>query len=314
MMRRSSRCLRSRPEGSAQPCGAVNSSQVHTNPAEWRDGALRVGPYHTQPHGCRHCPSNMCKGQASAKCHARGMHCAAPAHAAWQPNLGLWEGGTGAGTAPSTCARAERNGSGAVPHICHVCTPGQRSPAGLHGPHVNRCPWPLTNSRPPGTDHVPAKQVLAGLLSRQAAEGRAYNRVLYVGDGRGDFCPSALLLHGSNGAAAAAAPPDAAAMPGGGAVGTAAPAPCGSASNVVFAREEYPDGAPCSLWVMLQQAHSVHSGGGRASGEAPQEAAAGGAARRAGGSGTSGGVVGWTTPEQLASLIRAELQLELELR
>lgn len=197
---------------------------------------------------------------------------------------------------------------------CHVCTPGQRSPAGLHGPHVNRCPWPLTNSRPPGTDHVPAKQVLAGLLSRQAAEGRAYNRVLYVGDGRGDFCPSALLLHGSNGAAAAAAPPDAAAMPGGGAVGTAAPAPCGSASNVVFAREEYPDGAPCSLWVMLQQAHSVHSGGGRASGEAPQEAAAGGAARRAGGSGTSGGVVGWTTPEQLASLIRAELQLELELR
>lgn len=37
--------------------------EVHSNPAEWRGGALRVGPYHTAPHGCRHCPSNLCKGQ-----------------------------------------------------------------------------------------------------------------------------------------------------------------------------------------------------------------------------------------------------------
>ena len=41
--------------------------EVHSNPAEWRGGALRVGPYHTAPHGCRHCPSNLCKGQVSGQ-------------------------------------------------------------------------------------------------------------------------------------------------------------------------------------------------------------------------------------------------------
>ena len=40
--------------------------EVHSNPAEWRGGALRVAPYHAAPHGCRHCPSNLCKGQVLA--------------------------------------------------------------------------------------------------------------------------------------------------------------------------------------------------------------------------------------------------------
>ncbi|KAL4421430.1 hypothetical protein ABPG75_010721 [Micractinium tetrahymenae] len=181
---------------------------VHTNPAEWRDGALRVGPYHTQPHGCRHCPSNLCKGQ-----------------------------------------------------------------------------------------------VLTEFLSRQAAAGRAYSRVLYVGDGRGDYCPSALLLHGSSSSNG-----------GSSSTQSAVPPPCGASDNVVFAREEYPDGLPCSLWVMLQQAHSVHSvhGGDDAGSRSAGTAAASvsGTAGTPAGAAASRGVVGWTAPEQLAHLIRAELQLE----
>ena len=41
-------------------------SEVITNPAEFRDGALRVAPRHTLPHGCALCPANLCKGQASS--------------------------------------------------------------------------------------------------------------------------------------------------------------------------------------------------------------------------------------------------------
>ena len=41
--------------------------QVHTNPAEFREGALRMRPFHEHPHGCHRCPSNLCKGQVSQR-------------------------------------------------------------------------------------------------------------------------------------------------------------------------------------------------------------------------------------------------------
>ena len=46
--------------------------EVHSNQAEWRGGALRVAPYHTAPHGCRHCPSNLCKGQVGGAAAGEG--------------------------------------------------------------------------------------------------------------------------------------------------------------------------------------------------------------------------------------------------
>ena len=44
---------------------------VHTNPGYFEDatGCLRVHPYHSEsvePHGCAHCPVNMCKGESFA--------------------------------------------------------------------------------------------------------------------------------------------------------------------------------------------------------------------------------------------------------
>jgi hypothetical protein len=119
-------------------------------------------------------------------------------------------------------------------------------------------------------------QVLLELLERRADAGRRYRRVLYVGDGRGDFCPARLLLHGGR----ADVDPAAAAH--------AAVAPCGAAANRVFAREQYPDGAPCPLWVMLRDESGT-----------------------AGGSGTDSGsrVVPWREPEQLAALLQQELGL-----
>ena len=171
--------------------------------------------------------------------------------------------------------------------------------------------------------------MLRSFLQRQAAAGRSYARALYVGDGRGDYCPSVLLLHGSGSgggtpaatatptaeaaaaaaavAAAAAETAEAADKPattaasggGSGAHAPAPPAPCGGGSNVVFVREEYPDGSPCSLWVMLRteggsSARDASGGNGR-DGAALQR-------RRR-------GVVGWARPEQLAALLRQEVGL-----
>lgn len=163
------------------------------------------------------------------------------------------------------------------------------------------------------------------------------------GDGKGDYCPSILLLHGSqhwhpgSGAAAAAA----AAAGGGVAAGgtpaangtstTAAqqgdgsgdvPAPCGSGGNRVFARESYPDGLPCSLWVMLRteaaggssDASSAGSGSLPASSRAAVGAAAGdGAAMLAvRAAGQQARVVPWSRPDELAGLLARELQLQLD--
>ncbi len=224
---------------------------------------------------------------------------------------------TAAATARPTCARA-RQVLVAMPPIMHACVCVCRLQARRDAP---RRPTPC----------CPCGQVLAGLLERQAARGRAYSRVLYVGDGRGDYCPSALLLHGSGsdsgggsgnasksgdgGSEAPAAAAAGAAKLGSSSAGAAAPVPCGSGANLVFARVEYPDGVPCSLWVMLQQAHSVHSSDGSgASAGTPHQAAAA-AAGQAGAAGEAAahqGVVAWTTAEQLAALLSAELQLELE--
>jgi hypothetical protein len=51
--------------------------EVHTNPAEWRGGALRVAPLHGAhphpPHGCPHCPTNLCKGKVRLPWHQLAM-------------------------------------------------------------------------------------------------------------------------------------------------------------------------------------------------------------------------------------------------
>lgn len=147
--------------------------------------------------------------------------------------------------------------------------------------------------------------MLHGFFERQAAAGKTFDRILYVGDGKGDFCPSSLLLHGHRhwhpeaaGAGVDAAPsavaaPGAGAAADGGAGGSGgAPAPCGNGANIVFARNEYPDGLPCSLFVMLSQAGDAPAGdGGR-------QAATG-----------QRGVLPWSRPEQLAALLRQELGL-----
>lgn len=140
----------------------------------------------------------------------------------------------------------------------------------------------------PGCPRLSCLQVLARWLDQQAAAGRRYRRVLYMGDGKGDYCPSILLLHGSrhwHGTAAPAGGTGAA-----GAAAAAAQPPCGAASNRIFAREEYPDGLPCSLWVMLRNESSNGGGGG-------------------GGKEARPGVVAWSRPEQLAALLLRELQL-----
>lgn len=195
-------------------------------------------------------------------------------------------------------------------------------------------------------------QVLWELLDRQAGRGRQYARVLYIGDGRGDYCPSALLLHGCggwrsstaaarqpqhSGGEARATPVEAAAegamevaaegAAAAAAGGARAPQPCGSPSNVVFARRQYPDALPCSLWVMLREERHSSSAGGSSQAGAQAAGAAGeieAAAARAAEAGAaepadaqatgaglhSGGVVvGWSQPEQLAQLLREELQL-----
>lgn len=36
--------------------------EIHTNPARFDHGALRVVPFHDKPHGCHRCPANLCKG------------------------------------------------------------------------------------------------------------------------------------------------------------------------------------------------------------------------------------------------------------
>lgn len=142
--------------------------------------------------------------------------------------------------------------------------------------------------------------MLAGLLERRAAAGRSYERILYVGDGKGDFCPSLLLLHGSrHWHPAAALEAAAAAAPAAGGAQARAPAPCGAGGNRVFAREQYPDGLPCSLWVMLRT--EARSGGSSSD--------AGGSGGAEGGSGPAA-VVPWSSPEQLAALLTAELGLD----
>ena len=155
--------------------------------------------------------------------------------------------------------------------------------------------------------------MLRELLEGQRAAGRQYSRILYVGDGRGDYCPSVLLLHGSSSgdgdpAAADAADAGAAAAgdgSGGGGGGGGSSAPLGSSSNRLFAREEYPDGLPCSLWVMLR--NEARSSSGASEGSPAEKAAAGGAAAAAGGAPR---VVPWSRPEQLAALLVQELQLD----
>ena len=122
-------------------------------------------------------------------------------------------------------------------------------------------------------------------------------------------------------ASAAAAPPS-------GSSTDAAPTPCGSGGNRVFARETYPDGLPCSLWVMLRTEAAGGSTSGGGSGSAGRgsssgshsepstnQAAAGSAAAgsavaaAAGMTGERRRVVPWSRPEELAELLRAELQL-----
>ena len=198
---------------------------------------------------------------------------------------------------------------------------------------LNRCS--VCNEFERAVQHVPSQHRSPALTCLQ-------------GDGKGDYCPSILLLHGSqhwhagSGADAATAAAAAAAAAAGGvaaggtpaANGTSttaaqqgagsgdAPAPCGSGGNRVFARESYPDGLPCSLWVMLRteaaggssDASSAGSGGLPASSRAAAGAAAGdgvaAAADRA--AGQQARVVPWSRPDELAGLLARELQLQLD--
>ncbi|KAL4855681.1 putative phosphatase phospho2 [Chlorella vulgaris] len=230
--------------------------------------------------------------------------------------------------------------------------------------HTNPAGWDASgtlrvqpyHASPHGCSHrCPANlckgKVLQEYLGRRRAEGQQYSRVLYVGDGRNDFCPAQLLLHGSasadeavagveaggSGAAAGAGSSAAAAGEGEGGAkagigGSAAAAvgggseaaagaggseaepgslaPCGGPANRIFAREQYPDGTACSLWVMLcTQAgtEGTLTGDGRPGNAAPAS----------GDGGTPVGtaeqqqqrVVPWRTPQQLAALLRQELGL-----
>ena len=115
-------------------------SEVHTNPAAFEAGALRVRPYHTG-HGCHRCPINLCKGQV---CYV-GRHSAVAA------------------VSPALCPPG----------------PARRSD---HKP-----------SHPPARLAFPP-QVLWRFLAQRAQRGSSYDRVLYVGDGRGDWCPTVELL------------------------------------------------------------------------------------------------------------------------
>jgi HAD superfamily phosphoserine phosphatase-like hydrolase len=47
---------------------------IHTNPASFCDGALRVRPFHDEPHGCALCPSNLCKGAVMEQLLMRGQY------------------------------------------------------------------------------------------------------------------------------------------------------------------------------------------------------------------------------------------------
>lgn len=107
------------------------------------------------------------------------------------------------------------------------------------------------------------------------AVGAGIRRIVYVGDGRGDFCPCLRLL--------------ALDLPG--------------VESIILARREYPDGTPCALWVMLETAArapgaaaagTAGTAGGRPAGAAgshPEEGlpGGGGARRVASSSGSSGG-------------------------
>lgn len=138
--------------------------------------------------------------------------------------------------------------------------------------------------------------MLLELLERRRAAGRQYSRVLYVGDGRGDFCPAVLLLHGGGTAAGGG---DAAAADGG---GGGSQSPCGGSGNRVYARQEYPDGLPCSLSVMLR--NEAHGDGG-----SPASASVAAVAGRQAGAEAEARVVPWRRPQELAQLLRRELHL-----
>eukprot|EP00887_Chlorella_sp_A99_P005678 scaffold1.g5678.t1 len=117
-------------------------------------------------------------------------------------------------------------------------------------------------------------EVVRDVLARRRAVGAAPDAVVYVGDGRGDFCPTVQLLEDD-------------------ALGRAA----------VLARTEYPDGKSCALWVMLESmlhapgSSDAHGGGEERGGaERPQ------LERRRLAPGRR--VEGWSTPAELVALLQ----------
>lgn len=153
--------------------------------------------------------------------------------------------------------------------------------------HTNPAAWdertgalrvaPL-HAAPHGCHRCPANmckgQVVRDVLARRRAVGAAPDAVVYVGDGRGDFCPTVQLLEDD-------------------ALGRAA----------VLARTEYPDGKSCALWVMLESmlhapgSSDAHGGGEERGGaERPQ------LERRRLAPGRR--VEGWSTPAELVALLQ----------
>ena len=84
-------------------------------------------------------------------------------------------------------------------------------------------------------------QVVREFLARRQQQGTVYSKVVYVGDGRGDYCPVVELQQSG--------------------------LPC-----LVLARTQYPDGVPCALWVKLRADPPSPEGG--LAGHAPGDGSA----------------------------------------
>lgn len=70
-------------------------------------------------------------------------------------------------------------------------------------------------------------QVLRDFLAKRRLQGIDYSTVVYVGDGRGDYCPSVELR--------------------------------GSHESIVLARSHYPDQMPCALSTKLSEVEASQS-------------------------------------------------------
>ena len=136
------------------------SLQVYSNAGVWQDGALRVRPFHNEksPHGCPRCPPNLCKGQVSWREHSCSVVDVTPMPASVQMKR----------------APCSLPGSSAACLPAHVTA---RKP-------FFRCLLQNPRCTADRLAEVCLMQVLDSITT-----GAPYDRVAYLGDGSGDFCP-----------------------------------------------------------------------------------------------------------------------------